>query len=258
MSWWPQLRSQAKFDVLAFRRNPAATFFTVVFPIIFLVIFTSLFGNEEIQVGADESVRVATFYVPGILALSVVSATFMNIGITITAKRESGVLKRVRGTPIRPAVFLAAQIVAAIAIMVFTALLVIVIGNLVFDVSLRADGIVSLLITLVIGSGAFCLLGLALTAFIPSFDAAPAITNAIVLPLYFVSDVFIVGNDTPAWMETLGNIFPVRHLAHALQESFVPSDSVPLPWNHWLVIAAWGAVGAVIALNKFRWTPWDS
>ena len=81
-------------------------------------------------------------------------------------------------------------------------------------------------------------------------------TNAIFLPLYFISDVFIVGADTPAFIQRIGDIFPVKHLSNALQESFNPlAEAAPFPWQNWLVIAAWGAACAFITLRTFRWTP---
>lgn len=247
-----RLRHQVGFDLLIFRRNPAATFFTVILPLIFLVIFTSIFGNETMSNGA----KVATLYVPGILALAIISATAVNLAITMTARRERGVLKRVRGTPIPPWIFVAAQAIAGFAISALMTVIIVVVGRVLFGVSLNASGIPSLLITLVIGAGSFAMIGLALTAIIPSEDAAPAVTNAVMLPLYFISDVFISGDSVPGWVQTVGNLFPVRHMTHALQESFDPfAEGTPFPWNHWLVIAAWGAFGTFIALTRFRWTP---
>lgn len=253
MSWFSQLMTQTRYNLLIFRRNPAATFFTVIFPIIFLVIFTSLFGNETIDA---TGVRLANFYVPGILALALISATMVNLAITMTDRRESGVLKRVRGTPLRPWVFVLAQAVAAFVIAVFMTFLVVAIGRIAFDVSLQTSGIPGLLITLAIATPAFCALGLALTTIIPSVEAAPAITNAIVLPLYFVSDVFVVSDrSTPALMRWIGNLFPIKHLANALTEAFNPFiEGVPLPWGHWAVITAWGLFGLVVTLTRFRWS----
>ncbi|MCP5031538.1 MAG: ABC transporter permease [Actinomycetia bacterium] len=251
MSWFRQLRYQANFDLLMFRRNPAATFFTIIFPLIFLFLFTSIFGNEE----TNDGVRVATFYVPGILALAIISATFVNPAMNMVTRRERGTLKRVRGTPLRPWVFVAAQVLAAAAISIFMTVLVVTIGWAVFDVSLNSRGVGSLILTVLIGSMAMSALGLALTSIIPSESAAPAITNAIVLPLYFISDVFIVG-DKPEILETIANLFPIQHLASALFESFDPFvTTVPWPVTHWLVIAAWGVFGAIATLVTFRWIP---
>ena len=246
------LLRQANLDLLIFRRNPAATFFTVILPLIFLLLFTSIFGNDEIEPG----VRAATFYVPGILALAIISATGVNLAMTITTRRERGILKRVRATPIPPWVFIASQAIAGFVLSVIMTVIIVLIGRVLFSVSLNVNGIPSLLITLLIGAFSFAAIGLALTSIIPSEDAAPAVTNAIFLPLYFISDVFIVGGDTPTFIQRIGDIFPVKHLSNALQESFDPfAESAPFPWENWLVIAAWGVVAAVITLRTFRWTP---
>lgn len=246
------LLRQANFDLLIFRRNPAATFFTVILPIIFLLLFTSIFGNQEIEPG----VRAATFYVPGILALSIISATGVNLAITMTTRRERGILKRVRGTPIPPWVFIASQALAGFMLSVIMTVLIVFIGRVLFGVSLNVNGIPSLAISVFIGAVSFAAVGLALTTIIPSEDASPAVTNAIFLPLYFISDVFIVGVDTPEFIQRIGDVFPVKHLSNALQESFDPlATSAPFPWENWLVIAAWGVVAAVITLRTFRWTP---
>lgn len=247
-----RLRHQASFDLLVFRRNPAATFFTVILPLIFLVIFTTIFGNETLDNGA----KASTLYVPGILALAITSATAVNLAITMTARRERGVLKRVRGTPIPPWVFVVAQAIAAFVISAVMTVIIVVIGRILYGVELGLDGLPSLVITVLLGASSFAAVGLALTAIIPSEDAAPAVTNAIMLPLYFISDVFIPGEQVPGWIRTVAGIFPIRHLSNALQDSFDPFlDGTPLPWRNWLVIAAWGVAATVISLRWFRWTP---
>lgn len=253
MSTMRRVVVQARFTVLSFRRNPAATFFTVIMPIVFLLLFTSIFGNDTI--GASR-IRVANFYVPGILALSVISATFQNLAMTTVTLRENNILKRVRGTPLPTWIFIAGHVVAATVITVVMTVLVIGIGWLLFDVTLRANAIPGLVISLVLGTAAFCALGLALTTVIPSEKAAPAITNIVSLPLFFVSDIFIPpGQNTPRIIEVIGDLFPVKHLANALFDSFDPfASGTPMPWEHWAVIVGWGVFGAVVALTRFRWT----
>ncbi|MEE9416545.1 MAG: ABC transporter permease [Acidimicrobiales bacterium] len=252
MRWVGQLTNRVKFDLLMFRRNPAAAFFTVVLPLIFLLLFTSIFGNDTLSTGA----KVATFYVPGILGLSVVSSTMVNLAMTTTTRRERGILKRVRATPLPPWVFVASQIVVATLITALMTVLVVGIGRVIFGVSLQLSAFPTLIITLLISTGAFCALGLALSTIIPSENAAPAVTNAIALPLYFVSDVFIVSENTPRFIEILGGIFPVRHLVEALQPAFNPFvEGTPMAWGHWAVIAAWGAFGLIVAVTRFRWAP---
>lgn len=252
MSTLSMIRHQLNFDLLIFRRNPAGTFFTVVLPLIFLVIFTSIFGNNELENGA----KVATLYVPGILTLAVVSATGVNAAITMTARRERGVLKRVRGTPVPPWIFVLSQALSGVVIAVVMTIIIATVGRVLYGVEVQFETLPSLLISLFLGAMAFSAIGLALTSVIPSEDAAPAVTNAIFLPLYFVSGVFIPDTEVPDWVSTVGNLFPVSHLNQALQESFNPfATGSAWPWNHWLVLAGWGLVCAVVTLKTFRWTP---
>lgn len=246
------LGRQLNFDLLIFRRNPAATFFTVILPLIFLVLFTSIFGNGTLANGA----QVSTVYVPGILTLAIVSATAVNVAITMTTRRERGVLKRVRGTPIPPPVFILSQSLAGTVIAFVMTIIIATIGWALYGVSLQFETLPSLIISLIVGAMAFAAIGLAMTTIISSEDAAPAVTNAVFLPLYFISGVFVPNDEVPDWVSTVGNLFPVSHLNQALQESFDPfADGAAWPWNHWLVIAGWGAFGAVVALKRFRWTP---
>lgn len=252
MSALSRLTHQARFDLLIFRRNPAATFFTVILPLIFLFIFTSIFGNDTLDNGA----KVATLYVPGILALAVTSATAVNLAITMTTRRERGVLKRVRGTPIPPWVFVAAQAISAFAISAVMTVIIVVVGRIFFGVRLFADGVPSLIVTILVGAASLSAIGLALTVIIPSEDAAPAVTNAVMLPLYFISDVFIPSDQVPDWISNVAGIFPIIHFSNALQESFDPFfDGTPLPWRNWLVMAAWGIGAGLVTLRFFRWTP---
>lgn len=252
MSSVSRVLRQINFDLLIFRRNPAATFFTVILPLIFLVLFTSIFGNGELPNGA----KVATVYVPGILTLAIASATLVNPAITMTTRRERGMLKRVRSTPIPPWVFVLSQALSGVVLAAIMTVVITAIGRLLYGVELQFETIGNLLISLLIGAMAFSALGLAMTSIIPSEDAAPAVTNAIMLPLYFISGVFVPSGDVPGWVNTVGNLFPVAHLNQALQESYDPfAEGAAWPWNHWLVIAGWGLFGAIATLKTFRWTP---
>lgn len=243
---------QVNYDLLIFRRNPAATFFTVILPLIFLVLFTSIFGNGELANGA----KVATVYVPGILTLAIASATLVNPAITMTTRRERGMLKRVRSTPIPPWVFVLSQALSGVVLAAIMTVVITLIGRVLYGVELQFETLGNLLISLLVGAMAFSALGLAMTTIIPTEDAAPAVTNAIMLPLYFISGVFVPSGDVPGWVNTVGNLFPVAHLNQALQESYDPfAESAAWPWNHWLVIAGWGLFGVIMTLKTFRWTP---
>ncbi len=251
-----QLQTQTKFNLLAFRRNPASTFFTIILPVIFLVIFTSIFGNDETVEGR----RGATFYVPALMALAIISATLVNLAITLTTRREQGVLKRVRSTPLRPWVFIVAQGFAGVILSIIMSVVFIGLGKVLFDVTVQTVGLIPLVISVVVGASSFSALGVALTAIIPSEEAAPAVTNAVVLPLYFISDIFIIntaeGPAVDGIPAKIADFFPIKHLGIALTESFDPFvTDMPFPIEHWLVVLAWGAFGLLVSVMKFRWEP---
>lgn len=246
-----QILTAARFSLLTFRRNPAATFFTVIFPLLFLVLFGYIFGSEKMDNGAS----VATFQVPGIVALSLVSATFVNLAINTTFRRELGQLKRLRSTPMPPIVYLIGQVVGVFAVVAFMTMLVSLLGRLLFDTTFNFETLGVFIVSLFLGTLAFSALGFAITALIPSQDAAPAVTNFIVLPLYFISDVFLQVDDESA-LSRVASFFPVKHLTSSIQQSYNPFiTDVEIPWTNWIVMAIWGVVGVVASLLFFRWTP---
>ena len=248
--------SAAKYALLSFRRNPAATFFTIIFPLLFLVIFGFVFGGEKTG-PPEQRVDVATFIVPGILALSIVSATFVNLAMGQVIRREAGQLKRLRGTPLSPLGHIIGQILASLVIVVFMTVVVTVIGRLFFGVEFNLSSIGVFALSIALGSIAFSALGLAITAIIPNDDAAPAITNATVFPLYFVSDVFFFNDEnSTGFFSKVGDFFPIKPLTGSLQDSYNPFiESVSIPWGNWAVVAAWGVFGVLIAARFFKWTP---
>ncbi len=249
---------QYRYDQRTFWREPAAVFFTVVLPLIFLFIFVSIFGNEPIQAGAKE-IPGSTYYVPGILALAIVSATTVNLAIAMTTLRERGTLKRVRSTPLPPWVFMAARLLTALAVSVLMVVLVTLLGRIVYGVAIPTRTLPGLLLAVVVGTAACCCLGFALTAVIPSENAAPAVTNALVLPLYFFSGIFIPNDDIPRGMQIVGDIFPVKHLFQALLAAFNPlTKGAGIEGVHLLVLAGWGVAGLLVASRTFRWSPRSS
>ncbi len=249
------LLHQYRYDQKTFWREPAAVFFTVALPLIFLFLFVSIFGNEPVRLG-DHTVKGATYYVPGIVTLALLSASTVNLAISLTTLRERGVLKRVRGTPLPPRVFMAARILTASAVAVMLVVVVTVLGRLVYGVELPGRTLPGVVLTVLVGTASLCSLGFALTAAIPSENAAPAVTNAIVLPLYFISGIFIPTDEIPDAMQTVAGFFPVKHLFDAMLYAFDPvTQGSGIRAGDLLVMAAWGLAGLLVASRTFRWTP---
>lgn len=246
---------QYRYDQRAFWREPASVFFTVLLPLIFLFIFVSIFGNEPVEAGSRQ-VQGSTYYVPGILTLAIISATTVNLAITLTILRERGTLKRVRSTPLPPWVFMAARLLTALVTSVLMVVLVTALGRLVYGVDVPTRTLPGLVLAVLIGTAACCCLGFALTALIPSENAAPAVTNALILPLYFFSGIFIPNDDIPGGMQLVADLFPVKHLFQALLTAFDPfTNGSGIEPGHLLVLAAWGVAGLLVAARTFRWSP---
>ena len=245
---------QFRFDQRVFWRNPASVFFTVMLPILFLVIFASIFGDETIA--ARDGLKVSTYYVAGIMTLAVVSATMVSLAIGLTEARESGRLKRVRSTPLPPSAFVAGRVGNAIVVSLLMVVLVTAIGALLYGVEIPGRTIPALVLSLLVGAFAFSCLGFALTAAIPSEEAAPAITNFTVLPLYFLSGVFIPETEIPDGVLRFADLFPIRHFFECLLTGFDPATAgAGFELGNLAVVAAWGVAGLAIAARAFRWSP---
>ncbi len=246
---------QVGYENRSFWRNPAAAFFTFLLPLIFLVLFNSIFGDSELMIDG-RTLDGSTFYVPGIVALAVVSACYTNIGMMVTIARDEGILKRVRGTPLPPWAYIFGRLGQALMVSLLLVVIIVVVGAAAYGTAIPSNTLPALFVTLILGALTFCALGLALTAVIPNADAAPAITNATVLPLLFISNVFIPLQDPPAWLAFIGDIFPLKHFAAALQTAFYPGTTgAGFEWGDLAVIAVWGIVGTAFAIRFFSWEP---
>jgi ABC-2 type transport system permease protein len=245
---------QFRFDQRIFWRDPASVFFTVMLPVIFLLIFATIFGNETIEARGD--LKVSTYYVPGLITLAVVSATTVNLAINLTEAREAGRLKRLRGTPLPTWAFVAGKVGTSLGISVLSLLALSLIGRVVYGVTLPTETLPAVLATLLVGVAAFSCIGFALTALIPSEQAAPAVTNATVLPLYFLSGVFIPETEIPDGVLEFAEVFPIRHFFEAFLTAWDPGTTgAGFEWGHLAIVAAWGALGLVLAVRSFRWEP---
>lgn len=244
---------QFRYVNKAFWRNPASAFFTFAFPLMFLVIFTALLGHSTVELG-NRSVDTSTYYVASMACFSVITACFNNIASAVSFQREDGVLKRAHGTPLPSAAFLGARIVHAVGVAVLLVVITAAFGRAVYQADVPTGlTLVRFVVALLVGAAAFCALGLAATAVIPNADAAAPIVNAIILPIEFLSGIFIpFGNTTPAWVLWLARVFPVRHFVQAMEAGFL---STAFSWTDVLVVAAWGIGGVLLAVRFFTWEP---
>jgi ABC-2 type transport system permease protein len=242
---------QVRYTNKAFWRNPASAFFTFVFPLLFLVIFTTLLGNHEVRT-AGGTIKTSTYYVFSMAAFGLISACYTNIAMSMVFARDAGILKRMRGTPLPPWAYLTARVVHACLVGFLLVAITVVFGVVAYGAAVPGGAaLAEFLLTLVVGAGCFAALGLTVSGIVPNADAGPPIVNAIIMPLLFLSGVFIaVGNDTPGWVRVIGTVFPVRHLVDAMRASYLGQ---PFHWSDLAALGIWLVVGVALASRTFRW-----
>jgi ABC-2 type transport system permease protein len=246
---------QFRYDLRSAVRNRQAQFFTLILPVLFLVIFASIFGGHTVAV-AGGRIDSSVSYVPGIMTLGIIAAAFINLVVSVTAQRESGVLKRRRATPVPAAALIAGRAFTAVAIAVATTVVLIAIGWAGFGADVPARTAPALALTVVVGALSFCCLGFAVASIIHDQDAAQPVTQGVMLPLYFISGVFVAVSTLPHWLVDIADLFPVRHLAAALLTAYNPhTHGAGIALTDLVVIAGWGAAGLALALRRFRWQP---
>jgi ABC-2 type transport system permease protein len=245
---------QVSFEQRSFWRNPASAFFAFLFPIIFLVVFATLFKDQNVQIG---SVRTSydDYYIPALIAFGVMGACFTNIAVTLALRRDNGILKRLRGTPLPPWAFIAGVVGSSIIVSIVLALLTTGFGILVYGVHVP-EHIGAAAATIGVGALAFCALGMAMTIVIPNAEAAPAIVNGVFLPIVFISGTFFPVAPTSI-LAQIAEWFPVRHFINAMFTAFDPAhqSSNGFNGNDLLIMAIWGAGAVLLSVLRFRWEP---
>jgi ABC-2 type transport system permease protein len=249
------LAGQVQYANRTTLRNPLSAFFTIAFPLVFLLIFNLLSGSQSVAgPGGAGQVSFAQFFTPGIAAFGIVAACYINLAISTVTARDLGILKRVRGTPLPPLLFLVGRILSSVLFAFASVVVMTAVAMVLFDVVLPTDTLPAIILTVLAGSACFCALALAVTAIVPSAEAAPPIVNVTVFPLMFISGIFFPTQGVAAWINTVANIFPIKRLANALQVAYNPATAAPgVQWGDLAVIAAWTVAGLIIGLRFFRW-----
>lgn len=248
---------QAGYGLKSLSRNPRALVFTVAFPIVLLLLFGSIFGKGSggtTRLDGGGRVDADAYLTAGMIAYAIMMACYSSLAITLTTERESGQLKRFRGTPVPAWTFIVARIVRSIVLVTVMAAALLVLARIAFDVHTSAAGFAELAVFTVLGTAAMCALGVAITTVTTTTDSASTIAPFSTVILSFISGVFIPIDQLPDSLVQIGRVFPLAHLAAGLQAAFA-GGSVQLSGENVGVLALWGAVGIVVAARSFRWEP---
>jgi ABC-2 type transport system permease protein len=240
-----ELRAQQRL----FWRSRELAFFTFVLPIILFFLLGSVYGDDRV-----EGVRGADYLLAGMLGYGCISTTFAGLAIMLVIRREQGILKRLRATPLPPTTYLTAVLTSIVLVFGLETVLMISIGRIAFDTALP-DRFLSLAAALLLGSVSFAALGVGLSSVIKSAEGASAVVNAIYLPVSFISGAFFSPASFPAFLEAIAEVLPLVYFIELVRDVMLHGDRI---WDNptaVAVIAAWGALGLVVSVRSFRWEP---
>ena len=240
---WRQYRLERKM----FWRNPTAAFFSFALPLIFLFLFGAVFSGNQASLDV---------LVPGIAGLSVMATTFNALATQMTFLREQGVLKRVRGTPLPGTSYLSGIIGSAATNAVIQILIIIVAGKFCCGLGWPKDW-AELAVFTVLGVACFASMGVAFSHVIPNFEAAPAYTNLVFLPMIFISGVFFDVDNVPTFLRDIANALPLVHVINGISAALVTGAPITDHLSDLSVVAVWTVACIILAVRGFSWSARD-
>lgn len=240
-----ELRAQQRL----FWRSRELAFFTFALPIILYFLLGSVYGDDEV-----DNVAGADYLLAGMLGYGAASTAFAGLAILLVVRREQGILKRLRATPLPASTYLAAVLSSIVLIFGLESVLMIVIGRVGFDTALP-DRFLSLALALLLGAAAFAAMGVGLSGLVRSAEGASAVVNAIYLPVSFISGAFFSPESFPAFLEAIANVLPLTYFIELVRDVMLHGSQIWDEPTAVAVIAAWGAVGLAAAIRSFRWEP---
>jgi ABC-2 type transport system permease protein len=241
---------QVRYEQKAYWRNPMAAVFTFAFPIIFLVVVGSSAGSSKVP---GYSLRYDQYVVVAMLTFGLIAACYTNLAMVICNRRETGVLKRMRGTPIAIGSYMGGLIGSVLIVVAILTVLVVGIGMFFYHLHFPYHPL-AVLLTLLVGIVTFCALGLAVTILVPNADAAPAIINGIYFPVVFISGVFYPLAQGSV-LARIADWFPIFHMIRALVSAFEGGPGSGLQPRDLFVMLVWAAAALVVTARRFKWEP---
>jgi ABC-2 type transport system permease protein len=240
-------------------RDREAFVFTLALPMILMLVFGSVFGNQEL---GDTGITFAQYFVAGMIASGIVYTSFQNLAIGIPQERDEGTLKRLEGTPMPKSAYFIGKIGQVCIVYVIQMILLMGIGVLLFDVEMPSTPAKwgALLWLSVLGLTTWTLLGLAFSSVPKSGKGASAIVTPIILVLQFTSGVFFAYNQLPQWMQQFAALFPLKWLTQGMRYVFLPEGAAALEVvgsfempRVAMVLLVWTVLSAILAWGFFRW-----
>jgi ABC-type multidrug transport system permease subunit len=242
---------QTRHELVTLSRTPITLILSIGLPLLFFVLLSALVGNQIVD--ETQGVRLVQFLAPGMASFGVVMATFSFLAVGLAEARATGVIKRQAGSPAPRWVLIGGRMGAALVLGLTSTALVITAGVLFYDLIVPSRSVAAIVVTLLIASVSFSALGLALAMALPTMQLTLAVTNGVVIPLAFISDMFMIGGQLPPWLATIGWLFPLKHLTALFADALNPYlTGNGFALDHLAVILLWGLAGAFVATALLR------
>lgn len=243
---------QVRYEQLSFWLNPIGAVFTVGFSLVFLVLLGASAGSSRVSYLGN--IKLIQYYVPGLVAYGIMAASFTTLAINLVNRREMGLLKRLRLSPLPTWVLMSAVFLSVLIIAALQVVILLLVGRFAFGVQFPHN-VAAFLLAVIVGSVSFAALGVAMSTLIPNPDAAGPITSIVFFVLLFLSGLWFPLK-AGSGLAKFSSWFPIRHFITAVLDSFgiLPGVS-PWAWHDLAVVAVWGAAGVFIALRRFQWAP---
>ena len=239
---------QLRYEQLIFWRSREAAMFVFLLPVLLFVLLGAVYSGERDGVPAQDYLLV------GMLGYGVANTAFGGLAIFLVVRRESGVLKRLRSTPLPAATYFAAVLISILVVFALQCIVLVALGGLAYGASLP-DRPGSLLLALTLGAVAFAGLGVGAAAMIRSAEGSSPIVNVVILPMAFLSGSFGPPEDYPRLLEVIGKALPLRHFIDLVEGSYLGATSLWSNLDAVVYVAAWGVAGIAVAARRFGWEP---
>ena len=243
--FWHELKG----ELLLYTRSRELAFFTFLLPMVFFVLLGSTYGSDTV-----DGVKGSHFLLAGMIGYGAISIAFAGLAIVVVIRRENGVLKRLRATPLPAHSYVAALLCAFLAAFAVEVICLILLGRVLFGIPVP-DQLGSLVLALLLGAVAFCGLGIGITALIKSAEGASAVVNAIYLPAAFLAGAFFSPHHFPSVLRAIADVLPLTYFLRLTRNVMLHGDTFWSQGTNIAVVAAWGALGVIVALKAFRWEP---
>jgi ABC-2 type transport system permease protein len=241
-------RRQVAWEQLVFWRSREAAVFVFLFPLLLFALLTSVYNGTIYGRPASWALLA------GMLGYGAATTAFAGLALILVARREMGILKRIRSTPVQPTAYLVAVLVSIMIVFALQAAALFVLGKVLTSTPFP-HRFVSMVLTLALGAATFAALGLAITGFIRSLEGSSAVINVILLPTAFLSGSFGPTRHYPEALQAIGDVLPLKYLIDLINAVYLHDREL---WNKGTAVAvlvAWGVAGLAIARRKFRWEP---